>query len=440
MPQPPPQTEQLARLVEGSRAQDEQLALGIDALQQRWATIHADWSAQAEAALVEGADASTPPLPRALHALIAQMDSLLARVAAGERALLGDEDSAGDAARRARAQRLLNESLAKHIASAINPLQQAMLTGDAALEDEVRRALSATRSAVDRAIQETTLLHAREVHAARAEELGADRFIYLGPADSRNRPFCAGKVGKTFTREEIAQLDNGQGLDVMTRCGGWGCRHHWRAMPLAYEGLAFLAVDKNAFIQGRSNEISTWDQDFIDRGIEPVPQDFVNLFRQISQDPDDDLARIANLLDQGHISLRVVDQVQFAKMLNTIGATAQDAQGITIGTTSYIPRSLLRATLVGHELTHAYLEHERLQGYAPTYESLAVAKMWDILYDAMIDEEVTAHLVEDTIRQGLGLVTLFPNASENDIIDYMEEFYDEHVTFEIEQMRQRYGS
>lgn len=439
MPQTPPQTEQFARLVEGSRAQDEQLAQGLDALQQRWATIHDAWTQQAEAALVEGADASNPPDPAGKQLLIEQWERLLDRVAAGERALLGDEGNAGDAALRARARRLLDESLAKHIDSAKGAIQQAMLTNDVALKDEARRVLSATRSAVDRAIQETTLLHAREVHAVRAEELGADRFIYLGPADSRNRLFCADKVGKTFTRVEIAQLDNGQGLDVMTRCGGWGCRHHWRAMPLAYESLAFLAVDEEAFIQGRLNEVSAWDQDFIDRGVEPVPQDFVNLFRQISQDPDDDLARIANLLDHGHISLSILDQTQFEQMLNTIGATAQDAQGITIGTTSYVPRSLLCATLVGHELTHAYLEHDRLQGYEPTYESLAVAKMWDILRDAMIDEEVTAHLVEDKIRLGLGLVTLFPNASEDDIIDYMEEVYDEHVTFEVEQMRRRHG-
>jgi hypothetical protein len=244
MPTTPPQTAQLARLVEGSRAQDELLAQGIDELKTRWATIHDEWRERAEAALVGEGDASNPPRPPELPRLIAQMDRLLDRVAAGERALLGDEGAAGDAALRVRAQRLLNESLSYYIASAINPLQQAMLTGDADLADAARRAVAAARSGVGRALHEVALLHAREVHAARAKELGAERFIYLGPSDGRNRPFCADKVGKTFTREEIAALDNGQGLDVMTRCGGWGCRHHWRAMPLAYDALAQLVASR----------------------------------------------------------------------------------------------------------------------------------------------------------------------------------------------------
>jgi hypothetical protein len=239
MPTTPPQTAQLARLVEESRAQDEQLAQGTRELRARWAAIHKDWNARAEVALESSApDASQPPQPKGLPKLIAQMERLLDRVAAGEAALLGGDAAGGDEALRVRAVRLLNESLSYHIASAINPLQQAMSTGDPDLTAAARRALEGAQGRVDQALQEVPMVHAREVQAAHAEELGADRFIYLGPSDGRNRPFCADKVGKTFTREEIALLDNGQGLDVMTRCGGWGCRHHWRAMPLAYEALA----------------------------------------------------------------------------------------------------------------------------------------------------------------------------------------------------------
>lgn len=305
MPTTPPQTEQLARLAEGSRAQDEQLAQGIDELKTRWATIHDEWRERAEAALVGEGDASNPPRPRELPRLIAQMDRLLDRVAAGERALLGDEDAAGDAALRVRAQRLLNESLLHHVASAINPLQQAMLTSDADLADAARRALAAARSDVARMLQEVPLLHAREVHAARAEELGAERFIYLGPSDGRNRPFCASKVGQAFTREEIAALDNGQGLDVMTRCGGWGCRHHWRAMSVEYEALTAMLASRE-----RDEEEGPW----MDVQL-PDEESAIALLRlgtRLHQD-------CAEYIEKGQIVLHLLSDLEWTDMMRVLG-------------------------------------------------------------------------------------------------------------------------
>lgn len=57
-------------------------------------------------------------------------------------------------------------------------------------------------------------------------------FVYLGPRDSRNRPFCRKVLDMTakkpLTRAEIDKLDNGTSLmPVWTGCGGWGCRHTW---------------------------------------------------------------------------------------------------------------------------------------------------------------------------------------------------------------------
>jgi len=34
-------------------------------------------------------------------------------------------------------------------------------------------------------------------------------------------------LGNIYHIDEIEKLDNGQGLDVMTYCGGYNCRHMW---------------------------------------------------------------------------------------------------------------------------------------------------------------------------------------------------------------------
>lgn len=62
-----------------------------------------------------------------------------------------------------------------------------------------------------------------------ALEAGLNRAKYLGPLDSKTRPFCSGVLNgkKTYTRKEIIAMDNGQGLPVLQYRGGWKCRHVW---------------------------------------------------------------------------------------------------------------------------------------------------------------------------------------------------------------------
>jgi hypothetical protein len=81
----------------------------------------------------------------------------------------------------------------------------------------------------------------RSAHAKQTEALGFKRFEYLGADDNLTREFCdhvlsgsphggfnipASKDG-TYTSEQIAAMDNGQGLDVRTNGGGYNCRHTW---------------------------------------------------------------------------------------------------------------------------------------------------------------------------------------------------------------------
>jgi hypothetical protein len=55
------------------------------------------------------------------------------------------------------------------------------------------------------------------------------RYEYEGPDDSLTRPFCDRLLhaAKTYTREEIGEMNNHQLPNVLITAGGWNCRHQW---------------------------------------------------------------------------------------------------------------------------------------------------------------------------------------------------------------------
>ena len=53
-------------------------------------------------------------------------------------------------------------------------------------------------------------------------------WIYAGPTDGIERPFCrAAGRDISFTRDQVGDLSNGQGMPVAEGCGGYRCRHRW---------------------------------------------------------------------------------------------------------------------------------------------------------------------------------------------------------------------
>lgn len=93
----------------------------------------------------------------------------------------------------------------------------------------------------------TLAAFSRSVTAAKAQELGLELFLYVGPDDKVTREFCqdvlegndssefgiTGRQPPIYTKAEIENMDNGQGGDAMTDCGGYNCRHQWA--PLSQE-------------------------------------------------------------------------------------------------------------------------------------------------------------------------------------------------------------
>lgn len=69
--------------------------------------------------------------------------------------------------------------------------------------------------------------YGRSITAAAAAAAELDHYLYTGPLDGLTRPFCKALIGKVVTSEQMRKLNNGQGLNVMTSCGGYNCRHTW---------------------------------------------------------------------------------------------------------------------------------------------------------------------------------------------------------------------
>lgn len=60
-----------------------------------------------------------------------------------------------------------------------------------------------------------------------AQQAGIKEFVYDGILSPNSRLFCIEHYKKTYTYEEILDMDNGQGIPVVTSCGGYNCHHYW---------------------------------------------------------------------------------------------------------------------------------------------------------------------------------------------------------------------
>lgn len=94
----------------------------------------------------------------------------------------------------------------------------------------MRRTYAQAQAAVDAAIMAVGR-RAVMAEAAIVEEDGTPlAYVYVGPKDGKNRPFCKIWVGKAVNVP--SEMNNGQGLDVADYCGGYNCRHSWAPMMI----------------------------------------------------------------------------------------------------------------------------------------------------------------------------------------------------------------
>lgn len=74
-------------------------------------------------------------------------------------------------------------------------------------------------------------MYGRQIEALATAGLPADQpYLYVGPNDAKNRPFCHEHIGQVMTRDRIEALDNGQLPNPFVTAGGFNCRHSWLAV------------------------------------------------------------------------------------------------------------------------------------------------------------------------------------------------------------------
>lgn len=121
-------------------------------------------------------------------------------------------------------------------------IMRAKLGGQRVDIDEVEANFGETIAARVKTEVDTSLSgFSRSVTFNKAQGLGFEKFLYLGPDDQITREFCAERVGKVFTLKQIEGWDNGQGLPADIYLGGYNCRHE--LVPVDDEDIKELSLD-----------------------------------------------------------------------------------------------------------------------------------------------------------------------------------------------------
>ena len=73
-----------------------------------------------------------------------------------------------------------------------------------------------------------------QANLLKSSEIGIEHFLYVGNVITTTRQFCARRVEKIYTREQIEAWNDmdwaGKAGPAMTHRGGYNCRHHWRGV------------------------------------------------------------------------------------------------------------------------------------------------------------------------------------------------------------------
>lgn len=110
-------------------------------------------------------------------------------------------------------------------------MRSVLVPGEKDLFSIVEARTGALEGSLNTEMQTMVQAFSRTVTAKKAEDLGFNLMIYLGPDDKITRPFCKHVLRRSpaiYTLDEIKAMDNEQGLPVLQYAGGYNCRHQWR--------------------------------------------------------------------------------------------------------------------------------------------------------------------------------------------------------------------
>lgn len=85
----------------------------------------------------------------------------------------------------------------------------------------------------------------RSLTLNKSDELGITHYLYSGGLIETSREFCRERDGLIFTRDEVNNWDNGQGLPADIYLGGYNCRHE--LLPIDKQTAERLGLDTSKF-------------------------------------------------------------------------------------------------------------------------------------------------------------------------------------------------
>jgi len=98
------------------------------------------------------------------------------------------------------------------VQSALSNLQTRMKKSEGSALTEVKTKLSQ---------------YGRSINAVASKAAGIKNYLYTGPRDGVTRNFCKALINLVVNDQQMKQLNNNQGLNVITSGGGYNCRHSW---------------------------------------------------------------------------------------------------------------------------------------------------------------------------------------------------------------------
>lgn len=139
-------------------------------------------------------------------------------------------------------QRLLNDNISQIetelFEGTMKVMEEAITSGEIVRDDMMAKikTITDTQTAYARTNARTIVSGYNRISRLEiADSAQLNHALYYGQIASNTRPFCGLMVGKVMSREQIEALDNGQGLDVKTFCGGWNCIHSWLWVSLEWD-------------------------------------------------------------------------------------------------------------------------------------------------------------------------------------------------------------
>jgi|GEM_PF-6652582 len=114
----------------------------------------------------------------------------------------------------------------------LGEIERSIVEGVNGKEIEARVARSVQRAAphVQTIVRTGQAAFDRLETVTEAQRLGYTHLRMVGPPP--DRIFCRKHYHKEYSIEEIKQMDNGQGLPVLTHVGGFNCVHDWEPVHL----------------------------------------------------------------------------------------------------------------------------------------------------------------------------------------------------------------